>query len=53
MRINAVVIEMRRVITGCRAAWVPYRVKALRRGCFESRVGGSVVLQVFNSVWGL
>lgn len=31
-------------MTGCRAASLPYRVKACRRGCLLSRTGGSVVL---------
>src|SRR4051812_28191625 len=45
MRMVAVAIEMRRVMTGCRAACLPYCVKALRRGCFRSSAGGSVVLR--------
>jgi hypothetical protein len=44
IRIDATASEINRVMTGCFAALVPYRVKLCRRGCLTSSFGGSVVL---------
>jgi hypothetical protein len=40
----ATATDINRVMTGCRAASRPYRVKVRRRGCAGPRTGGSVVL---------
>ena len=44
MRVTVVATDMRSRITGWRAARLPYCANRDRRGCFDSRTGGSVVL---------
>ena len=44
IREAAVATDMRRTITGWRAARFPNCVNVARRGCLESRIGGIVVL---------
>jgi hypothetical protein len=42
----ATATDTNRVMTGCRAASRPYRVKIRLSGCAEPRTGGSVVLRL-------
>ena len=47
MKIRA--IDMGNTALTCRAAHVPYREKAFRKGWFGANTGGSVVLQRVNT----
>lgn len=47
-KIRVKATDMMSVARTCRAAYLPYRVKARRRGCVGVRTGTSVVLIIVN-----